>query len=121
MHQRSVDRGCLSRQLNGARDYVFTATKAGNVGIGTTGPTQKLDVAGYVKGQTGLCIGNDCRTSWPAGVAGGFCVFKRTNYVCPSWAPVQEGLKLIGSFNNLDDKRNGDKGHGYYITVCCGP
>jgi hypothetical protein len=25
-----------------------------------------LDVAGYVKG-TGLCIGSDCRTSWPAG------------------------------------------------------
>ena len=39
----------------------------GNVGIGVTSPSQKLDVAGYVKGQTGLCIGNDCRTSWPAG------------------------------------------------------
>jgi len=35
-----------------------------NVGIGTTSPTQKLDVIGNVKG-TGLCIGNDCRTSWP--------------------------------------------------------
>jgi len=39
----------------------------GNVGIGTTEPTQKLDVTGYVKGRTGLCIGNDCRTSWPSG------------------------------------------------------
>lgn len=38
----------------------------GNVGIGTPGPSQKLDVAGYVKGQSGLCIGSDCRTSWPA-------------------------------------------------------
>ncbi len=37
----------------------------GNVGIGTTSPTAKLDVQGYVKG-TGLCIGNDCRTSWAA-------------------------------------------------------
>lgn len=36
----------------------------GNVGIGMTNPTQKLDVLGYVKG-TGLCIGNDCKTSWP--------------------------------------------------------
>ncbi|MDO8466635.1 MAG: hypothetical protein Q7S83_00655 [bacterium] len=47
----------------------------GNVGInlGTAAPTQKLDVGGYVKGRTGLCIGTgdvvgvDCRTSWPTG------------------------------------------------------
>lgn len=38
----------------------------GNVGIGTQSPSQLLDVAGYIKGQSGLCIGSDCRTSWPA-------------------------------------------------------
>ena len=38
----------------------------GNVGIGTASPGQKLDVAGNVKG-TGLCIGADCRTTWPGG------------------------------------------------------
>ena len=38
----------------------------GNVGIGTTNPSQKLDVNGYVKG-TGLCIGDDCKSSWPSG------------------------------------------------------
>lgn len=42
-------------------------TLAGDVGIGMTVPSQKLDVAGYVKG-TGLCIGADCRTSWPTAV-----------------------------------------------------
>ncbi len=47
------------------------ANVSGSVGVGTASPTQKLDVAGYVKGQSGLCIGSDCRTSWPSGGGGG--------------------------------------------------
>jgi hypothetical protein len=54
-------------RLNTEGSTRLMVTKDGNVGIGTTGPTQKLDVAGYVKGQSGLCIGNDCRNTWPAG------------------------------------------------------
>lgn len=42
-------------------------TGTGNVGIGTLTPSQRLDVSGYVRGATGLCIGDDCRTSWPSG------------------------------------------------------
>jgi len=45
----------------------ITINQNGNVGIGITAPTQKLDVNGYVKGRSGLCIGNDCKTSWPSG------------------------------------------------------
>src|SRR3989344_3428017 len=45
----------------------FLATNSGNVGVGTVSPSQKLDVAGYVRGATGLCIGGDCRTAWPSG------------------------------------------------------
>ena len=41
------------------------ATDSGNVGVGTVSPSQKLDVIGYVRGATGLCIGGDCRTTWP--------------------------------------------------------
>ena len=40
-----------------------------NVGIGTTTASQKLDVAGYVNGSSGLCINGDCITAW-GGVTG---------------------------------------------------
>lgn len=41
----------------------------GRVGIGTDAPTERLEVAGKVKG-TELCIGTDCRNSWPVPGAG---------------------------------------------------
>ncbi|MDO8498602.1 MAG: hypothetical protein Q7S44_02350 [bacterium] len=52
----------------------------GNVGIGTTNPSQKLDVAGYVKGQSGLCMNNDCRASWPSGGDGTLSAIKTWNW-----------------------------------------
>lgn len=52
-------------------EYNFAISAAGRVGIGTTGPTRELDVVGYVKGRSGLCIGDDCRSSWPSGGGGG--------------------------------------------------
>jgi len=54
-------------------DAIFS----GKVGIGTASPSQKLDVAGNVKG-TGLCIGSDCRTSWPG--AGGITPVNKGPY-----------------------------------------
>ncbi len=36
----------------------------GNVGVGTSTPTQKMEVAGNVKA-SGVCIGNDCKSAWP--------------------------------------------------------
>ncbi|KKU76989.1 MAG: hypothetical protein UY02_C0009G0018 [Candidatus Giovannonibacteria bacterium GW2011_GWB1_47_6b] len=46
----------------------FIASGA-NIGVGTASPSQKLDVIGYLRGAS-LCIGADCRSSWPAAGAG---------------------------------------------------
>ncbi|MDO8492131.1 MAG: hypothetical protein Q7S34_00630 [bacterium] len=53
----------------GSGEANMLITDAGNVGIGTVSPAQKLDVAGNIKG-TQLCIGADCRNAWPAGATG---------------------------------------------------
>ena len=62
--------GLFSFNGGGTRGDTFLATQGGDVGIGTTAPVEKLDVAGYVRG-TGLCIGTDCRTAWPSAGGGG--------------------------------------------------
>lgn len=41
----------------------------GNVGIGITAPTEKLEVSGKIKG-TELCIGSTCRSTWPSDTSG---------------------------------------------------
>lgn len=74
---------------NGTKDAVvsdfnsetkrFFLKDDGNVGIGTMLPTQKLDVVGYIKGRSGLCIGNDCRTSWPSGASQQVKIFSGHN------------------------------------------
>jgi len=40
------------------------------LGIGTVTPAFKLDVVGQVNGSGGLCMGGDCRTTWPAVASG---------------------------------------------------
>ena len=56
--------------------------QSGNVGIGTAAPGQKLHVigniqssgemrAGTIRGDSNVCIGEDCRSSWPGGGGGG--------------------------------------------------
>ncbi len=93
-------------------------TGNGNVGIGTTAPTEHIDAAGYVKGRTGLCIGNDCRNSWPAGGGGiqslGQNNCYRINYGQPQ-VMCAGGYYVAGSW---DDGGGYDGDNG---MICCQP
>lgn len=59
--ETALGSGAWSEGAGGALFYLD-----GNVGIGTSTPGTPLDVAGDLRGQR-LCIGGDCRTSWPIG------------------------------------------------------
>ena len=72
----------------------------GSVGIGTQSPTQKLDVIGYIRGATGLCIGSDCRMAWPSYIP-----------TCPS------GYADAGSYCIEQNERSPDSWWG--ATVAC--
>ncbi|HEU4597119.1 MAG TPA: hypothetical protein VFS10_18450 [Pyrinomonadaceae bacterium] len=43
---------------------VLVATAGGNVGVGTSSPTYKLDVAGSVNASGGLCMAGTCKGTW---------------------------------------------------------
>ncbi len=69
---RLLDNAIALNTINSAgTDTNAIYISGGNVGIGTTAPTQKLDVQGNIK-TTGsiyapaICLAGDCRTSWPA-------------------------------------------------------
>ena len=52
--------------------YAMAIQSGGNVGIGTTGPGYKLDVqGGQINASGGLCMADDCKTSWAQVVSGG--------------------------------------------------
>ncbi len=58
---QSAPGGFMSTDIN-----QFLIRAQNGVGIGTPSPTQALDVAGNIKAN-GLCIGTDCRSTWPSG------------------------------------------------------
>jgi N-acetylneuraminic acid mutarotase len=65
-----------------------------NVGIGTTLPSQKLDVyGGYIRSDTGFCIGTSCITSWSVGGITGSGSSGQVTF----WT----GATSIGGDNNL--------------------
>jgi hypothetical protein len=66
--------GYTSKVINFNSNLLYIDGGNGKIGIGTPNPTQKLDVVGYVRGSQGLCIGNECKTSWPRGYDCRVCV-----------------------------------------------
>lgn len=64
--------------VNGLHNTGNTALD-GNLGVGYTSPTQRLDVNGYTR-STGFCIGSSCITSWSQ--AGGGGVSQNTTVSC---------------------------------------
>lgn len=72
-----------------------------NLGVGVAAPTQKLDVAGNVKG-TGLCIGSDCRTSWPAsGSSGSTSCTEIGAITVPTNGQISTTIAVPGCMNNI--------------------
>ncbi|MCK4650481.1 hypothetical protein KAT36_04600 [Candidatus Pacearchaeota archaeon] len=129
----------------------------GKVGIGTSNPAVKLHVvgaeddaigisnsaltkyaflsgngdvvgSGYVTGQKGLCIGEDCKTSWPGGDSGTHgqtnCYWTKIgthgNYVCPSGYYVA-GVCLTNSADGCSPSISGSQNE--WVTAggiyCC--
>jgi hypothetical protein len=77
--------------FTGTTGDVLTATTSGNIGIGTTSPSQKLDVAGTVK-----MTGFNLSTSPSAGY-----VLKSDASGNGTWQPTTGGGKLYGTVNYL--------------------
>jgi hypothetical protein len=111
-----------------ANSILMVDGSAGNVGIGTTTPTQKLDVNGNIKG-TQLCIGTDCRSSWPGGgtlsCTTEFIAGSQKYIACPSGYTMTGG-GMRGSNNWVDAtypsgngwQCNGAAAHGCYVRCC---
>ena len=79
-----INIGSITQTKSGSLNI---ASDTGSVGIGTTSPTQKLDTDGYVKGRSGLCIGNGatekCCDTWEECVTlGGGNSCKTVGKVC---------------------------------------
>ena len=103
--------GVHAATTNPGADELFIKNN-GNVGIGTTNPTQKLDVVGYVKGRSGLCIGNDCRSNWQPTITWYPCLPRSRNEAIGKCSidPGSEGYNLgvhdvcmVANFKHTND------------------
>jgi hypothetical protein len=71
------------------RGGLLSLTWEGNLGIGTTNPSAKLDVAGdaIIRGTTTasrFCLGNNCITNWPSGGTNYWILSGNSLYATPT-------------------------------------
>ncbi|MBU4224100.1 hypothetical protein KJ934_02670 [Patescibacteria group bacterium] len=112
-----VNVGALSQiksgplQVNGFRN-IGNSIFDGSVGIGTAGPTQKLDVNGDIKTNGGIWLGGQRKTEWPGALT-------KVTYAV--------GKDCVGGWCYVDEKSGGSLGWGvdpyidfspHYNKVC---
>ena len=66
--------------MNGGAGEVLTIQDDGNVGVGITNPSKKLDVDGAVNARQ-LCINGDCKSVWDLGSSGGTSQTSKDIYI----------------------------------------
>lgn len=69
----------------------------GNVGIGITAPAQRLHSAGYVRGDSGFCIGTNCITDWPSGAVTSVSAGNSSLTISPTTGAVVASLNLANA------------------------
>jgi len=107
-----IKSGGLILNTGGAQIGLIVAT--GSVGIGTTTPQGKLDVVGgFVRSDTGFCIGTSCITSWPGG--GGVSGSGTTNYIAKWTGSTSLGNSII--YDNGTNVGIGTTAPGQKLTV----
>jgi hypothetical protein len=77
-------------------------TSGGDIGIGTTAPSEKLDVVGKINA-TELCINGDCQSTWPSGGGGGVTSVTGT-------APIQVATGTTTPVISVDGASTSAKG-----------
>jgi hypothetical protein len=93
------------------RGGLLSLTWEGKLGIGTTSPSAKLDVAGdaIIRGTTTasrFCLGNNCITNWPSGGANYWILSGNSLYANPTNVNVGIGTNNPQAKLHIEDSAN---------------